>query len=107
MKILKKILAAIAVLTALLCILILLCALNPNITKKLASLVSGKASSKQTQQEEAAKPGEMEDFLPGEEAQEPDSGKEQEGLPEQEEDQPAEEPATEDWGVNLTPSDNG
>lgn len=107
MKILKKILAAIAVLTALLCILILLCALNPNITKKLASLVSGKTSSKQAQQEEAAKPGEMEDFLPGEEVQEPDSGKEQEGLPEQEEDQPAEEPATEDWGVNLTPSDNG
>lgn len=49
MKILKKILAAIAVLTALMCFLILLCALNPNITKKLAGLVSGKESAGQVE----------------------------------------------------------
>lgn len=54
MKILKKILAAIAVLTALMCILILLCALNPNITKKLSDLVSGNKSPQQTKEAQEA-----------------------------------------------------
>lgn len=40
MKILKRILAAIGIIAALLCVLILLCAANPNITDKLASLFS-------------------------------------------------------------------
>lgn len=40
MKILKRILAAIGIIAALLCALILLCAANPNITDKLAGLFS-------------------------------------------------------------------
>lgn len=42
MKILKRILAAIGIIAVLLCALILLCAANPNITDKLASLFSQK-----------------------------------------------------------------
>lgn len=38
MKILKRILAAIGIIAALLCALILLCAANPDITDKLAGL---------------------------------------------------------------------
>ncbi len=101
MKILKKILAAIAVLTALLCILILLCALNPNITKKLSGLVSGNKSSKQTQQEETLESGEPEEVLSGENEEESDSGKEPESLPKEEEEQSSGEPAGEDWSENL------
>lgn len=54
MKILKKILGAIAVLTVLMCILILLCALNPNITRKLSGLVSGDRSPQRTEEDREA-----------------------------------------------------
>lgn len=74
MKILKKILVAIAVLTALLCILILLCAVNPKITEKLSGLVSGDARPKQTEEVETSQPlaADM-NFVPEQEPAEADS----------------------------------
>lgn len=92
MNILKKILGVIAVLTALMCILILLCALNPNITKKLADFIAGDASPKQTQQEEISQSGEDEESLSGDASEEEDvaSAQEAEILPEPEEEQPTE-----------------
>ncbi len=92
MKILKKILGVIAVLTALMCILILLCALNPNITKKLADFIAGDASPKQTQQEEISQSGEDEESLSGDASEEEDAAPAQEAeiLPEPEEEQPTE-----------------
>ena len=74
MKILKKILAAIAVLTALLCILILLCAVNPKITEKLSGLVSGDARPKQTEQVETSQPLDADmNFVPEQEPADKDS----------------------------------
>ena len=92
MNILKKILGVIAVLTALMCILILLCALNPNITKKLADFIAGDASPKQTQQEEISQSGEDEESLSGDASEEEDAAPAQEAeiLPEPEEEQPTE-----------------
>lgn len=92
MNILKKILGVIAVLTALMCILILLCALNPNITKKLADFIAGDASPKQTQQEEISQSGEDEESLSGDTSEEEDAAPAQEAeiLPEPEEEQPTE-----------------
>lgn len=92
MNILKKILGVIAVLTALMCILILLCALNPNITKKLADFIAGGASPKQTQQEEISQSGEDEESLSGDASEEEDAAPAQEAeiLPEPEEEQPTE-----------------
>lgn len=92
MNILKKILGVIAVLTALMCILILLCALNPNITKKLADFIAKDASPKQTQQEEISQSGEDEESLSGDASEEEDAAPAQEAeiLPEPEEEQPTE-----------------
>lgn len=49
MKILKRILAVIGIIAALLCALILLCAVNPNITEKLANLVPQKEQQEETE----------------------------------------------------------
>lgn len=82
MKILKSILAGIAVLTALMCILILLCALNPKITEKLSGLVSRDAS--QTQQDEVSQSEEEETFTPDEEQEKSDSETEEASEPKEE-----------------------
>lgn len=54
MKILKRILAVIGIIAALLCALILICAMNPNITEKLANLVS--QNEQQAEPEDSANP---------------------------------------------------
>lgn len=51
MKILKKLFGAIGILAILMCALILLCALNPKITEKLAGLVSRDTSRQRTEEE--------------------------------------------------------
>lgn len=84
MKILKSILAGIAVLTALMCILILLCALNPKITEKLSGLVSRDAP--QTQQDEVSQSEEEETFTPDEEQEKSDSETEEASEPKEEPD---------------------
>lgn len=94
MKILKKILAVIAVLTAFMCILILLCAINPNITRKLADLVSPDTSSQQTSQEEVLE-SEREDVISLPEITLPGSKSEEEAEPEEPTVEPAEESRTE------------
>lgn len=86
MKILKSILAGIAVLTALMCILILLCALNPKITEKLSGLVSRDAP--QTQQDEVSQSEEEETFTPDEEQEKSDSETEEASEPEEEIEEP-------------------
>lgn len=89
MKILKSILAGIAVLTALMCILILLCALNPKITEKLSGLVSRNAS--QTQQDEVSQSEEEETFTPDEEQEKSDSETEEASEPKEEPEEEIEE----------------
>lgn len=89
MKILKSILAGIAVLTALMCILILLCALNPKITEKLSGLVSRDAS--QTQQDEVSQSEEEETFTPDEEQEKSDSETEEASEPKEEPEEEIEE----------------
>lgn len=102
MKILKTILAGIAVLTALMCILILLCALNPSITEKLSGLVSRDGSLRQTQQEEVSESEEEKDNPSSDEEQEKsDSEAEEDSEPEEE----TEEPAGESQAVG--PIDSG
>ncbi len=86
MKILKSILAGIAVITALMCILILLCALNPKITEKLSGLVSRDAP--QTQQDEVSQSEEEETFTPDEEQEKSDSETEEASEPEEEIEEP-------------------
>ncbi len=85
MKILKKILGVIAVLTVLMCILILLCALNPNITKKLSGLVSGDRSPQRTEEAQEAEseevigfPDEEPEYAEPVEAEEPEEEQPQE-----------------------------
>ncbi len=89
MKILKSILAGIAVLTALMCILILLCALNPKITEKLSGLVSRDAP--QTQQDEVSQSEEEETFTPDEEQEKSDSETEEASEPKEEAEEEIEE----------------
>ena len=100
MKILKKILGVIAVLTVLMCILILLCALNPNITKKLSGLVSGDRSPQRTEEAQEAEseevigfPDEEPEYAEPVEAEEP------------EEEQPQETSVDRDWTESA--SDTG
>ena len=100
MKILKKILGVIAVLTVLICILILLCALNPNITKKLSGLVSGDRSPQRTEEAQEAEseevigfPDEEPEYAEPVEAEEP------------EEEQPQETSVDRDWTESA--SDTG
>ncbi len=97
MKILKSILAGIAVLTALMCILILLCALNPKITEKLSGLVSRDAS--QTQQDEVSQSEEEETFTPDEEQEKSDSETEEASEPKEEAEEEIEEPDGESRAV--------
>lgn len=97
MKILKSILAGIAVLTALMCILILLCALNPKITEKLSGLVSRDAS--QTQQDEVSQSEEEETFTPDEEQEKSDSETEEASEPKEEPEEEIEEPDGESRAV--------
>ena len=97
MKILKSILAGIAVLTALMCILILLCALNPKITEKLSDLVSRDAP--QTQQDEVSQSEEEETFTPDEEQEKSDSETEEESEPKEEPEEEIEEPDGESRAV--------
>ena len=100
MKILKKILGVIAVLTVLMCILILLCALNPNITKKLSGLVSGDRSPQRTEEAQEAESEEVSGF-PDEEPEyaEPVEAEEPE------EEQPQETSVDRDWTESA--SDTG
>ncbi len=49
MKILKRILAVVGIIAALLCAFILLCAMNPNITKKLSSLIPQSEEQEETE----------------------------------------------------------
>lgn len=49
MKILKRILAVVGIIAALLCAFILLCAMNPNITKKLSSLIPQSKEQEETE----------------------------------------------------------
>ena len=100
MNILKKILGVIAVLTVLMCILILLCALNPNITKKLSGLVSGDRSPQRTEEAQEAEseevigfPDEEPEYAEPVEAEEP------------EEEQPQETSVDRDWTESA--SDTG
>ncbi len=100
MKILKKILGVIAVLTVLMCILILLCALNPNITKKLSGLVSGDRSPQRTEEAQEAESEEVIGF--------PDEEPEYAELveaEEPEEEQPQETSVDRDWTESA--SDTG
>ncbi len=97
MKILKSILAGIAVITALMCILILLCALNPKITEKLSGLVSRDAP--QTQQDEVSQSEEEETFTPDEEQEKPDSETEEASEPKEEPEEEIEEPDGESRAV--------
>lgn len=97
MKILKSILAGIAVLTALMCILILLCALNPKITEKLSGLVSRDAP--QTQQDEVSQSEEEETFTPDEEQEKSDSETEEASEPKEEPEEEIEEPDGESRAV--------
>ncbi len=97
MKILKSILAGIAVLTALMCILILLCALNPKITEKLSDLVSRDAP--QTQQDEVSQSEEEETFTPDEEQEKSDSETEEASEPKEEPEEEIEEPDGESRAV--------
>ena len=97
MKILKSILAGIAVLTALMCILILLCALNPKITEKLSGLVSRDAP--QTQQDEVSQSEEEETFTPDEEQEKSDSETEEASEPKEEAEEEIEEPDGESRAV--------
>ena len=97
MKILKSILAGIAVLTALMCILILLCALNPKITEKLSDLVSRDAP--QTQQDEVSQSEEEETFTPDEEQEKSDSETEEASEPKEEAEEEIEEPDGESRAV--------
>lgn len=97
MKILKSILAGIAVITALMCILILLCALNPKITEKLSGLVSRDAP--QTQQDEVSQSEEEETFTPDEEQEKSDSEKEEASEPKEEPEEEIEEPDGESRAV--------
>ncbi len=97
MKILKSILAGIAVITALMCILILLCALNPKITEKLSGLVSRDAP--QTQQDEVSQSEEEETFTPDEEQEKSDSETEEASEPKEEPEEEIEEPDGESRAV--------
>ncbi len=97
MKILKSILAGIAVITALMCILILLCALNPKITEKLSGLVSRDAP--QTQQDEVSQSEEEEMFTPDEEQEKSDSETEEASEPKEEPEEEIEEPDGESRAV--------
>lgn len=97
MKILKSILAGIAVITALMCILILLCALNPKITEKLSGLVSRDAL--QTQQDEVSQSEEEETFTPDEEQEKSDSETEEASEPKEEPEEEIEEPDGESRAV--------
>lgn len=109
MKILKKILAVIAVLTALMCALILLCAVNPKITEKLSELVSRDESPRQEKLEEITESEEEEGLYPEEESGEAEEPGETQPV-EDEEPQAdiwSEEQAGNDRAESFTPSDGG
>lgn len=90
MNILKKILAVIGILAALMCALILLCALNPGITEKLSRLVSHEGGRPRAE-EELPDAGEEQELPLTEEGQEDPIWEQEEELPEQQE-----EPAVQD-----------
>lgn len=101
MKILKKILAVIAVLVALMCALILLCAINPKITEKLSGLVSRDESSQQEEQEEVTESEEEEISYPEEPGEADES---EEAVPVEEEEPQTDARQAEPGGSNRPDS---